>query len=111
MNWRCAEDCPAREGLIHHQCQPKPKEHLARHRAYGVDDIVDDGRPIGAVVQGLHVVVNANALNLSLGALKTAIHRLRGRFEALLREEVARTVGAPSEVDEELRYLQAALRS
>jgi len=53
----------------------------------------------------------ANALNLSLGALKTAIHRLRGRFGALLREEVTRTVGAPSEVDEELRYLQAALRS
>jgi DNA-directed RNA polymerase specialized sigma24 family protein len=53
----------------------------------------------------------AKALNLSLGALKTAIHRLRGRFRALLREEVARTVAAPAEVDEELRYLRTALRS
>jgi DNA-directed RNA polymerase specialized sigma24 family protein len=53
----------------------------------------------------------ADALNLSLGALKTAIHRLRGRYGALLREEVARTVAAPAEVDEELRYLRAALRS
>jgi DNA-directed RNA polymerase specialized sigma24 family protein len=53
----------------------------------------------------------ANALNLSLGALKTAIHRMRGRYRALLREEVARTVAAPAEVDEELRYLRAALRS
>ena len=53
----------------------------------------------------------ADALNLSLGTLKTAIHRLRGRYRALLREEVARTVAAPAEVDEELRYLRAALRS
>jgi DNA-directed RNA polymerase specialized sigma24 family protein len=52
----------------------------------------------------------ANALNLSLGALKTAIHRLRGRYRKLLREEVARTVTTPAEVDEELRYLRAALR-
>jgi DNA-directed RNA polymerase specialized sigma24 family protein len=51
----------------------------------------------------------ANALNLSLGALKTAIHRLRGRYGALLREEVARTVATPAEVDEELRYLRATL--
>jgi hypothetical protein len=53
----------------------------------------------------------ANGLNLSLGTLKTAIHRLRARYRALLREEVARTVSAPAEVDEELRYLRAALRS
>ena len=51
----------------------------------------------------------ANALNLSRGALKTAIHRLRGRYRGLLREEVARTVATPAEVDEELRYLRAAL--
>ena len=53
----------------------------------------------------------ADRLNLSLPALKTTIHRLRGRYRALLREEVARTVAAPEDVDEELRYLRAALRS
>ena len=53
----------------------------------------------------------ADVLGLSLGALKTAIHRLRSRYRALLREEVARTVTTPSEVDEELRHLCAALRS
>jgi RNA polymerase sigma factor (sigma-70 family) len=53
----------------------------------------------------------ANVLGLSLGALKTTIHRLRGRYRTLLREEVARTVGAPAEVDEEVRYLRAVLRS
>jgi RNA polymerase sigma factor (sigma-70 family) len=51
----------------------------------------------------------AEVLNLSLGALKTVIHRLRGRYRALLREEVARTVTKPEEVEEELRYLRAAL--
>jgi DNA-directed RNA polymerase specialized sigma24 family protein len=51
----------------------------------------------------------AHSLNLSLGSLKTAIHRLRRRYGALLREEVARTVATPAEVDEELRYLRATL--
>jgi DNA-directed RNA polymerase specialized sigma24 family protein len=53
----------------------------------------------------------ANALNLSIGALKTAIHRLRGRYGTLLREEVARTVCTAAEVEEELRYLRTALSS
>jgi DNA-directed RNA polymerase specialized sigma24 family protein len=52
----------------------------------------------------------ADALSLSLGAVKTAIHRLRGRYRALLHEEVARTVAVPEEVDEEHRYLRATLR-
>jgi RNA polymerase sigma factor (sigma-70 family) len=52
----------------------------------------------------------ADGLGLSLGAVKTVIHRLRGRYRALLREEVTRTVAAPAEVDEELRYLRTALR-
>jgi RNA polymerase sigma-70 factor (ECF subfamily) len=52
----------------------------------------------------------ADALGLSLGALKTAVHRLRNRYRALLREEVARTVTRPGGVEEELRCLQAALR-
>jgi DNA-directed RNA polymerase specialized sigma24 family protein len=52
----------------------------------------------------------ADALGLSLGALKTAVHRLRNRYRALLREEVARTVTRPGDVEEELRCLQAALR-
>lgn len=52
----------------------------------------------------------ADALGLSLGTLKTAIHRLRGRYRALLREEVARTLATFEEVDDELRYLRIALR-
>ena len=52
----------------------------------------------------------ADALGMSLGALKTAIHRLRSRYGALLREEVARTVSRPEQVDDELRCLRDALR-
>lgn len=39
------------------------------------------------------------------GAVKVAVHRMRHRYGELLRETIARTVGSPAEVDEELRYL------
>lgn len=48
-------------------------------------------------------------LGLSLTALKAAVHRLRQRFREVLRAAVARTVSAPHEVDEELRYLGTLL--
>jgi RNA polymerase sigma factor (sigma-70 family) len=38
-------------------------------------------------------------------AVRVAVHRLRRRLGALLREEVARTVEHPGEVEEEIRYL------
>jgi RNA polymerase sigma factor (sigma-70 family) len=41
----------------------------------------------------------------SEGAVKVAVHRLRQRFGQYLRDEIARTVSSPAEVDEELRYL------
>jgi RNA polymerase sigma-70 factor (ECF subfamily) len=53
------------------------------------------------------------ALQLSLteSALKSAVHRLRQRFHEFVREEVAQTVCTPSDLDDELRYLLAAIRS
>jgi RNA polymerase sigma factor (sigma-70 family) len=44
-------------------------------------------------------------LKLSVGAVKSLIHRLRRRHHTLLREEVSRTVTSPASVDEELRSL------
>jgi DNA-directed RNA polymerase specialized sigma24 family protein len=44
-----------------------------------------------------------------VAALKTKVHRLRGRFRELLRTAVARTVSDPHEVDEELAYLRSLL--
>ena len=43
------------------------------------------------------------------GAVKVAVHRLRQRFRDVVRDEIARTVAEPAEVDEELRCLMAAL--
>jgi len=42
-------------------------------------------------------------------AVKRLVHQLRQRYRTLLREEVAQTVEKPEDVDEELRYLCAAL--
>jgi RNA polymerase sigma factor (sigma-70 family) len=51
----------------------------------------------------------ANRLEVTTGAVKTLIHRLRKRYTALLREEVGRTVSDPAEIDEEIHALCEAL--
>lgn len=48
---------------------------------------------------------SAKDLEMTEGAVKVAIHRLRKEFGELLRNEIAQTVVSPSEVDEEIRYL------
>jgi RNA polymerase sigma-70 factor (ECF subfamily) len=51
----------------------------------------------------------AAALDTNVNAFKAALHRLRERFRELLRMEVAKTVSAPHEVEEELQYLRSLL--
>jgi len=51
----------------------------------------------------------APQLGLTEGAVKVAVHRLRGRYRELLRAEIAETVATPGEVDEELQHLIAVL--
>ena len=51
----------------------------------------------------------ANRLQVTTGAVKTLIHRLRKQYTALLREEVGRTVSDPAEIDEEIHALCEAL--
>jgi len=51
----------------------------------------------------------AAALNLTETAARQKVHRLRKQVREQLREEVARTVSAPEEVDDELRYLRSLL--
>jgi RNA polymerase sigma factor (sigma-70 family) len=58
---------------------------------------------------GLSYEQAASALQVSVGSIKTLIHRLRKRYAWLLREEVARTVSDPEEVDEEIHHLCEAL--
>lgn len=44
-------------------------------------------------------------LNMSEGAIKVAVHRLRRRFGALLRAEIGETVSDPAQIDDEIREL------
>jgi RNA polymerase sigma-70 factor (ECF subfamily) len=52
----------------------------------------------------------AARLGMTVGAVKVAAHRLRQRYRELLRAEIAETVSDPSDIDDEMRYLLAALR-
>ena len=46
---------------------------------------------------------------MGVGTVKTLIHRLRKRYFAVVREEVARTVSDPAEIEGEIRALCDAL--
>jgi hypothetical protein len=48
-------------------------------------------------------------VNVSVGSLKTLIHRLRKQYTALVREEIARTVVNTTDVDSEIHELCEAL--
>jgi RNA polymerase sigma-70 factor (ECF subfamily) len=51
----------------------------------------------------------ARQLGLTEGAAKVAIHRLRKRFRALVKAEIAQTVNDAAQVQDELRYLLEVL--
>ncbi len=51
----------------------------------------------------------AARLGLPLSAIKTSVHRLRQDYREKLREEIARTVSTPNEIDDELRHLRKVL--
>jgi len=48
-------------------------------------------------------------LQMTEGAVKVTVHRLRRRFGELVREQIGRTVDRPEEIDDEIRELFAAL--
>ncbi|PYL01635.1 MAG: RNA polymerase subunit sigma-24 [Verrucomicrobia bacterium] len=62
------------------------------------------GEPGGESYQEL-----AARLNVSEGAVKVTVHRLRRRFGELVRAQIARTLDRPEEIDDEIRQLFAAL--
>ncbi len=51
----------------------------------------------------------AAKLEMTEGAVKTAVHRLRQRYRGVLRDEIAQTVANPAEIDDEIRQLFSAL--
>ena len=70
-------------------------ERTARLRPFLTGD-----QPAGAYAE------IAREWGVSDSAVRVAVHRLRKRFAALLREEVERTVG-DADVDDEIRHLLA----
>jgi len=53
----------------------------------------------------------AQELGMTPGAVRVAVHRLRRQFRELLREEIARTVHDPDDIEDEIRDLFAAVGS
>lgn len=51
----------------------------------------------------------SRALGVPEQSLKNLLHKFRRRYRALLREEIAKTVESEANVDDEIRYLCAAL--
>jgi RNA polymerase sigma-70 factor (ECF subfamily) len=58
---------------------------------------------------GLPYKTIAAELGMSESAVKVAVHRMRKRYGALLREEVAELVEGPDQVDGEIRHLFSAV--
>ena len=51
----------------------------------------------------------AKELKMPEGSVRVAVHRLRRRYRKLLRDEIAQTVTAEDQIDEEMGHLFAAL--
>lgn len=51
----------------------------------------------------------ASDLEMSEGAVKVAVHRLRRRFRDLVRDEIAHTVASPEEIEDELQHLWSSV--
>jgi RNA polymerase sigma-70 factor (ECF subfamily) len=83
-------------------------------------EYADSGR--GALFERIQVVLTpgsslssyaalATELEMSEGAVQVAVHRLRRRYRAILREQIAATLDIPTDacVEDEIRALFAAL--
>jgi RNA polymerase sigma factor (sigma-70 family) len=51
----------------------------------------------------------APELEMNANAIAVAVHRLRHRYRELIRLEIADTVATPDDIEEEMRFLRAAL--
>jgi len=79
------------------------------HATSGKSDLFEDLKNFLAAKKGTPHADLATKYGMTASAIGVAIHRLRQRYAQLLREEIAATVNDPSEIDDEIRYLIAAL--
>jgi RNA polymerase sigma factor (sigma-70 family) len=89
---------------VHEQLR---KEYLAA----GKTNLFDALEPClsGDSLSATYVEVGRR-LEMSEGAVKVAVHRMRRTYGELVRLEIAQTVARPQEVDEELHHLFEVLR-
>jgi RNA polymerase sigma-70 factor (ECF subfamily) len=81
-------------------------ENRGRRRVF---DVLSDC--LAAERQDVSYQKLSKMLDVPDAAVKRLVHELRVRYRDLLRAEVAHTVEKPEDIDEELRYLCAALAS
>ena len=81
-----------------------------QYAASGQTELFEKLRPVlGASRAQVDYASMSGELGMTEGALKVAAHRLRDRYRAALRDEVAATVASATDIDTELRYLIEAL--
>ena len=52
---------------------------------------------------------HATQLNMSIGALRVEVHRMRKRLQSSVRAEIAETVRSDDDIEQELRFLIKSL--
>ena len=81
----------------------------AEQEAAGKRDAFEALKDVLAGGRSTPYAVLAAKLEMSEGAIKVAVHRLRTRYRELLEEEIANTVSSREDVTEERRYLLSVL--
>jgi len=81
---------------------------------YALDGRLDDFEKLAPLLTGTAQLPYANLAqlwNTSEVAVKVAVHRVRKRYRALLRQKIGETVVDPADIDDEIRFLISTLRS
>jgi RNA polymerase sigma-70 factor (ECF subfamily) len=90
--------------LVLRRLEHEHPEPDSRRFFLAVEDIISGGEGTRGYAE------IARDFDMTEGAVKSAVHRIRRRYKELLRDEIAQTVAAPEQIDEELSQLLAALR-
>lgn len=88
--------------LLENATERLRSEYTALNKGPLFEQLVDYLQPGGTEEP---YAARADRCDMSEGAFKVAVHRMRHRYGELLRQAIACTVGSAAEVDEELRYL------
>jgi uncharacterized protein YnzC (UPF0291/DUF896 family) len=94
--------------LLNHAMEVLREEYVARGKK-SVFDTLEAFVGIGESRPEVSYEEAAKGLDIGVGTVKTLIHRLRRQYLAAVREEVARTVSNPAEIDGEIHALCDAL--